>query len=262
MIILARTGDGDQSQVGCRAASTHRSTTPPAQARDRRPPGSGAGAACCGQRWRGAFDGAGDRRSARPARGRRRLPIEIDYGDWDGVALRDAAAEWAVAGGPPFALPGGESLVADGALAPFCTEVPWRDGAVVARPRRRPAAVCCRRHRRGAPWRVQLGVAAVTHGAALTAPHLHCSMKPPRSCGLLRLPPERVARIRRFRLICGTTGADWTGMLRRGLRRGRGHRWRRRRSAPRPTAATACRALRAARIVPAERPIVVSSCRR
>ena len=95
--------------------------------------------------------------------------IEIDYGEWDGLSLRDVpAADWAAwRADTAFVPPGGESLVAVTArVASFCSDVlPGAEGVVVAVSHVSPikAAVCWALGiDEAASWRMQLGVAALT----------------------------------------------------------------------------------------------------
>ena len=93
--------------------------------------------------------------------------IELDYGEWDGLALTDVpAAEWAAwRADPNFAPPGGERLVdVTARVSAFCAEV-GDPGLVVAVSHVSPikAAVCnALRVDERATFRMQLDVAAVT----------------------------------------------------------------------------------------------------
>ena len=179
--------DGDQSRRSVagphrRTARRHRAR---ASGRDRRSPGGGAGAAGCEPvRWRGRV------RPRQAIADRHGLPvdvddrlIELDYGDWDGVALRDVpAAEWAAwRADPTFAPPGGESLVAvTGTRRVVLHRGAPRRGRRGRRGQPRVAdqgrGLLGARHRRGrASWRMQLGVAAVTRIGARPdgGPYLH-----------------------------------------------------------------------------------------
>ncbi len=93
--------------------------------------------------------------------------IELDYGEWDGMALADVAPEaWAAwRHDPQFAPPSGETLAEVGArIMSFCAEVPAAD-LVIAVSHVSPikAAVC---NALGVDdrvtWRMQLELAAVT----------------------------------------------------------------------------------------------------
>ena len=94
--------------------------------------------------------------------------IELDYGEWDGVALRDVdAAAWARwRADPAFMPPGGESLIDVSArVASFCAEVlPGSDGVVaVSHVSPIKAAVCAALGiDERATWRMQLGLASVS----------------------------------------------------------------------------------------------------
>jgi broad specificity phosphatase PhoE len=93
--------------------------------------------------------------------------IELDYGDWDGLALGDVpAGAWdAWRADPGFAPPGGESLVdVTARIAAFCAAV-GDTGLVIAVSHVSPikAAVCnALRVDEHATWRMQLDVASVT----------------------------------------------------------------------------------------------------
>lgn len=93
--------------------------------------------------------------------------IELDYGDWDGLALADVPAEAWVAWrtDPEFAPPGGERLADVSArVAAFCADV-LSDDLVVAVSHVSPikAAVCAAlRVDDRVTWQMQLDVAAVT----------------------------------------------------------------------------------------------------
>ena len=93
--------------------------------------------------------------------------IELDYGEWDGLALTDVSAdEWALwRNDVEFAPPGGERLrdVSE-RIASFCAEVLTSD-LVIAVSHVSPikAAVCgALRVDERATWRMQLDVASVT----------------------------------------------------------------------------------------------------
>ncbi len=93
--------------------------------------------------------------------------IELDYGEWDGLALTDVpAGDWAAwRSDIEFAPPGGERL-ADVAerVASFCTDV-LTDDLVIAVSHVSPikAAVCVAlRVEQRSTWRMQLDVASVT----------------------------------------------------------------------------------------------------
>jgi broad specificity phosphatase PhoE len=93
--------------------------------------------------------------------------IELDYGDWDGVVLRDVPpADWAAwRADPSFTPPNGESLKAVSArIESFCAE--WnRDELTVAVSHVSPikAAVCIALGvDESVTWRMQLGLASVT----------------------------------------------------------------------------------------------------
>ncbi len=94
--------------------------------------------------------------------------IELDYGDWDGLALRDVPADaWAAwRADPEFAPPNGESLVAvTQRVAGFIAAVLDEQAAVVAVSHVSPikAAVCCALGiDERATWRMQLGLASMT----------------------------------------------------------------------------------------------------
>jgi broad specificity phosphatase PhoE len=93
--------------------------------------------------------------------------IELDYGEWDGLALADVApGDWARwRADPEFAPPGGERLSDVAArVAAFCSEV-LSDDLVVAVSHVSPikAAVCTALGVDDrATWRMQLDVASVT----------------------------------------------------------------------------------------------------
>jgi alpha-ribazole phosphatase len=93
--------------------------------------------------------------------------IELDYGDWDGLALAAVAAdEWARwRRDPAFAPPGGESLVDVSArVTAFCADV-LSDDLVIAVSHVSPikSAVCSAlRVDDRATWQMQLDVASVT----------------------------------------------------------------------------------------------------
>lgn len=93
--------------------------------------------------------------------------IELDYGDWDGLALADVPAEAWVAWrtDPEFAPPGGERLADVSArVAAFCADV-LSDDLVIAVSHVSPikAAVCAAlRVDDRVTWQMQLDVAAVT----------------------------------------------------------------------------------------------------
>ncbi len=97
--------------------------------------------------------------------------IELDYGEWDGRALRDVPLDaWATwRADPDFAPPGGESLVAvTRRVESFCRErLAGDDGraSVVAVSHVSPikAAVCWALGTdERASWRMQLGLATIT----------------------------------------------------------------------------------------------------
>lgn len=94
--------------------------------------------------------------------------IELDYGDWDGLALREVPADgWAAwRADPGFSPPNGESLVAVARrVEAFCKELLADGGDVVAVSHVSPikAAVCCALGvDERATWRMQLGLASVT----------------------------------------------------------------------------------------------------
>jgi broad specificity phosphatase PhoE len=98
--------------------------------------------------------------------------IELDYGDWDGLGLRDVpSADWAAwRADPTFAPPNGESLVAVTArVSSFVSDTLREDDAVVAVSHVSPikAAVCCALAiNERATWRMQLGLASVTRVGA------------------------------------------------------------------------------------------------
>ncbi len=93
--------------------------------------------------------------------------IELDYGDWDGIALADVPAEswaaWRV--DPEFAPPGGERLSdVTARVRAFCTDLVSAD-LVIAVSHVSPikAAVCnALQVDQRVTWRMQLEVAAVT----------------------------------------------------------------------------------------------------
>ena len=93
--------------------------------------------------------------------------IELDYGDWDGLLLREvSSADWATwRNDPEFAPPGGERLAdVTARVASFCAEV-LTDDLVIAVSHVSPikAAVCfALRIDDRATWRMQLDVASVT----------------------------------------------------------------------------------------------------
>jgi broad specificity phosphatase PhoE len=93
--------------------------------------------------------------------------IELDYGEWDGVALTDVKpAEWAAwRVDPKFAPPGGERLVdVTERIAEFLGSI-TTDDLVVAVSHVSPikAAVCCALGvDESATWRMQLGLGTVT----------------------------------------------------------------------------------------------------
>jgi broad specificity phosphatase PhoE len=93
--------------------------------------------------------------------------IELDYGEWDGLALGDVpAADWeAWRADPAFAPPGGERLVdVTARVDAFCGEV-GDPGLVIAVSHVSPikVAVCSAlRVDECASWRMQLDVASVT----------------------------------------------------------------------------------------------------
>ena len=93
--------------------------------------------------------------------------IELDYGDWDGIGLRDVpAADWAAwRADPSFTPPNGESLKAVTArMESFCSECNT-DELVVAVSHVSPikAAVCIALGvDESVTWQMQLGVASVT----------------------------------------------------------------------------------------------------
>lgn len=94
--------------------------------------------------------------------------IELDYGEWDGVALRDVDADaWAQwRANPAFVPPGGESLIDVSArVASFCADVlPASDGIVaVSHVSPIKAAVCAALEvDERVTWRMQLGLASVS----------------------------------------------------------------------------------------------------
>ncbi len=94
--------------------------------------------------------------------------IELDYGDWDGLALADIPAEaWSAwRADPHFAPPAGESLVAVTArVASFCRDHAGGDGSVVAvshvSPIKAGVAWALGVDER-ATWRMHLGLASIT----------------------------------------------------------------------------------------------------
>jgi probable phosphoglycerate mutase len=93
--------------------------------------------------------------------------IELDYGEWDGLALGDVpAGDWAAwRADPAFAPPGGERLVdVTARIDAFCAAV-GDPGLVIAVSHVSPikVAVCSAlRVDEGASWRMQLDVASVT----------------------------------------------------------------------------------------------------
>ncbi len=94
--------------------------------------------------------------------------VELDYGEWDGRALAEIAADaWSAwRADPNFAPPGGESLVAVTArVAAFCRDRLAPDGAIVAVSHVSPikAAVAWALDvDERATWRMQLGLATIS----------------------------------------------------------------------------------------------------
>jgi probable phosphoglycerate mutase len=94
--------------------------------------------------------------------------VELDYGEWDGLALADVAPnDWAAwSADPAFAPPGGERLVdVTARVAAFCSSVGGDPGPVVAVSHVSPikAAVCnALRVDERVTFRMQLNVASVT----------------------------------------------------------------------------------------------------
>ena len=93
--------------------------------------------------------------------------IELDYGEWDGLPLKDVPAEqWAAwRADPSFAPPGGESLVdVTGRVAEFVEAVAGVDFVVaVSHVSPIKAAACLALGvDENASWRMLLGVASVT----------------------------------------------------------------------------------------------------
>jgi probable phosphoglycerate mutase len=93
--------------------------------------------------------------------------VELDYGDWDGLSLRDLPAgaweRWRA--DPAFAPPGGESLVAVTArVASFCEEYLAEPGIVaVSHVSPIKAAVCIALGvDEQVTWSMQLGLAAIS----------------------------------------------------------------------------------------------------
>jgi broad specificity phosphatase PhoE len=93
--------------------------------------------------------------------------IELDYGEWDGLALADVpAGDWAAwRADPEFSPPGGERLIdVTARVSAFCASVGDR-GLVIAVSHVSPikAAVCSALQvDERASWRMQLDVASVT----------------------------------------------------------------------------------------------------
>jgi probable phosphoglycerate mutase len=98
--------------------------------------------------------------------------IELDYGDWDGLAMADVAAEaWASwRADPAFAPPNGESLARVRArIADFCRDALTDARHLVAVSHVSPikAAVCVALDvDERATWRMQLGLASITRVGA------------------------------------------------------------------------------------------------
>jgi broad specificity phosphatase PhoE len=98
--------------------------------------------------------------------------VELDYGDWDGLGLRDVpAGDWATwRADPQFAPPNGESLVAvTQRMSAFLSDVLHEAEGTVAVSHVSPikAAVCCALGvDEAATWRMHLGLASVTRVGA------------------------------------------------------------------------------------------------
>ncbi len=93
--------------------------------------------------------------------------VELDYGEWDGLGLRDLPAgaweRWRA--DPAFTPPGGESLIAvTTRIASFCEEVAAEPGVVaVSHVSPIKAAVCLALGvDEATTWRMQLSLASIT----------------------------------------------------------------------------------------------------